>query len=423
MSNSTPYTRDLGGGLTLRDLASPADVERVAAFNAQIHGPETEQTWATWMRSHPYASDPRRWLFVEEAAGGRVVAALCQLPWRLQYDGVPLRSGEMGVVGTLEEYRGRGLQRALAARFDELLREGGFLLSHIQGIPFFYRQFGYEYALPLEAWVRVELYLVPELRADEGPGATVRLATLDDLPALMRLYDHAGTTLGVGALRDEAEWQFLMGKGLETEVGAETWVVEAPPGLIAGYFRTWFQGFGEGLICGESSLLSADGAMAALRHLKRLAEARDKPYIRLNLPRDSALVRIGLALGGSPWEAYAWQVRIPDPAALLRAIAPALEGRLAASPYAGLTRAFTINLYRRGITLRFEAGRLTAVEEGAGGGGDLRLPPQLLAPLLLGHRSLEELHHLFPDASAGREAAPLVATLFPRFESFLYQPY
>lgn len=422
MSFTSPYAHDLGGGLTLRSLAAPEDVGRVAAFNALIHGPDTENTWRSWMTEHRHAADPRRWLYIEEAATGRVAASLCQIPWRLHYEGIALPSAELGVVGTLEEYRGRGLQRALMARFNELLAEGGFLLSQIQGIPYFYRQFGYEYAVPLEAWARVELHLVPDAPADEPP-ARIRPATPTDIPALTVLYDLAGATLGLGTLRDAADWPYLLGPGLATATGAETWVIEGRDSAPAGYFRTWFQGFGEGLICGECSQLGADEALAALRQLKALAVERGKPYIRLNLPARSALARLALALGGHDGGAYAWQFRIPDPAALVRAIAPALEGRIAASPYAGLSRNFSIDLYRTGLALRFEAGRLAAVEAGPQSRHDLRLPPQLLAPLLLGHRSLDELQHIFPDAYADGAARPLVETLFPRMEAFLYQPY
>lgn len=112
--------RDLGGGLTLRSVAGPADVERAAAFDALIHGPGSEATWRSLMVEHPHA-DQAGWLLVEERATGRVVASLGLIPWRLSYAGVELRAAEMGVVGTLEEHRGRGLQRALNARFDALL--------------------------------------------------------------------------------------------------------------------------------------------------------------------------------------------------------------------------------------------------------------------------------------------------------------
>lgn len=419
MVDRTSEVRDLGDGLVLRSVESPADVERVAAFDAHIHGEGSEATWRAWMTAHPHASQAH-WLFVE-AQGGRVVASLCLLPWRISYEGVELRSGEMGVVGTLEEYRGRGLQVALNRRFDELLRAGGYHLSHIQGIPYFYRQFGYEYALPLEAWWRLE---TSQAAALPTRGHTCRPATVADLPALARLYDEALAELDIGAVRDEAVWRYLLGPGLETETGAETWLVDDAAGAPAGYVRIARQGFGDGLIVAEASQLGYEAALAALQTIRRLTLERGKPFVRLNLPADCPLVAAARGLGAYDGSSYGWQVRVPDPPALLGALAPVLEGRIGRSMFAGLTRDVVISLYTSSLVLRFVGGRLRAVE--AVGGGppyDLRLPPPLLAPLLLGHRSLDEIGPMYPDAYAVAGARPLIDTLFQKRRGWLYMPY
>jgi hypothetical protein len=405
----------------MASVAGPDDVERVAAFDALIHGAGSAPTWRAWMSLHPHAA-PENWLFIEERATARVAASLCLLPWRLRYGGVELRAAEMGVVGTLEEYRGRGLQRALAVRFEELLRAGGYHLSHIQGIPYFYRQFGYEYAAPLEAWWRLELHMAPAAPPASGHGC--RPATADDVAALARFYDQTVAALDVAALRDEATWRYLLGPGLATETGAETWMVTDAAGAPAGYFRVAHQGFGEGLIVAEASQLGPEAALAALAEVRRLAQERGKPFVRLNLPDSAPLVTVARGLGAHGGNAYAWQVRLPHPAGLLRALAPELERRVAASIYGGLTRDLVIDLYRQAILLRFEAGRLTNVGAApAGAPADLRLPPPLLAPLLLGHRSLDEIGHMYPDAFAPGPARPLVDALFPRLRAWLYQPY
>jgi hypothetical protein len=416
-----PTDRDLGSGLALRSVASDRDVERVAAFDALIHGADTEPTWRAWMTTHPHA-DRNGWLFVEERATGRVVASLCLLPWRLRFCGVELRAGEMGVVGTLEEYRGRGLQRVLNGRFDELLRAGGFDLSHIQGIPYFYRQFGYEYAAPLEAWWRLEQHMLAA--ADQAPAYLCRPSTPDDLPALVRLYDEAVAALEVAAVRDEAGWCYALGPALATETAAETWLVVDSAGVPASYFRIARHGFGDGLIVSEGSTIQPDAALAALHAIGRLARERGKPFVRLNLPDGHALVAAARSLGVYDGHAYAWQVRLPDPAALLRKFAPVFERRLADGVFAGLTRELVISLYRETFTLRFEAGRLTSVTPVPPvRSAHLRLPPPLLAPLLLGHRTLDEIGHMYPDASAAADARPLVDVLFPRLRAWLYQQY
>lgn len=413
-------SRDLGDGLVLRSVADAADVERVAAFDALIHGRGSEPTWRAWMAGHPHA-DPAGWLLVEEQVTGRVVASLCLLTWRLRCAGVELRAGELGVVGTLAEYRGRGLQRALVARFDELLRDGGYDLSHIQGIPYFYRQFGYEYAIPLEAWWRLETHMAP---TTSDTGYACRPAAPADIPDLLRLYDEGAGALDLAALRDETTWRYQLGPALDTETAAETWLVADAAGAPAGYLRVARQGFGDGLIVAEASPLPPDAALAALAQLRRLTVERGKPFIRLNLPAGAPLLMVARGLGAYDGHAYAWQVRLPDPPALLRKLAPAFEARLEGSGYAGLTRDLVISLYRRALVMRFAGGRLAAVEAAsADAPADLRLPPPLLAPLLLGHRSLGEIAHMYPDAAAPGTARPIVDILFPKLRAWLYQQY
>ena len=161
-----PYRKELGNGLILKSVADERDAERLAAFNAVIHDEGVAAMARALIFHHPNTR-PEHWLFVENEPTGQVVSSLCLIPWTWRYEDVALKAGEMGIVGTLEAYRHRGLIRALVARFDELLREGGYDLSHIQGIPYFYRRFGYEYAIPLEAGLRVEPYLIPDAPSDK----------------------------------------------------------------------------------------------------------------------------------------------------------------------------------------------------------------------------------------------------------------
>jgi hypothetical protein len=151
---------------------------------------------------------------------------------------------------------------------------------------------------------------------------------------------------------------------------------------------------------------------------------RDKPYIRLCLPVDSTLVQGARYLGAHDLGTYAWQIRLVDVGALLRVLSPVLERRVAASALAGLTANVCLNLYREAFEMRFLGGQLVAVEAlGFCDRGGIRLPPQLAAPLILGHRTWKELRHAYPDVSVSAEWQQLVDVLFPRMRSYLYTVY
>ena len=239
---------------------------------------------------------PEHWLYVEDTTTGAIVSSLALIPWRWQFEDATLHAAEMGIVGTDPAYRRRGLIRTLDRRFKELLTAEGYHLSHIQGIPYYYRQFGYEYALPLEGEWRVELHDVP---AEPPPGAravTFRQATVEDIPALARLYDEAMADIPIHAARDGAIWRYLLTHATETATARETWLVLDDAGATLGYWRIERGGFGTGLNVDDRSPAARRGAavLPFLAARDRAGQADD----RLNLP------------GGHRWcTAQAWGAR------------------------------------------------------------------------------------------------------------------
>ena len=419
-STETRYRQSLGDGLVLHTASDGHDVERVAEFNGAIHGPGVAAMTRNLFVHHPRTRG-RDLVFVENERSGQVVSSLCLIPWTWCYEDVGIPAGEMGIVGTLEAYQHRGLVRAQVDYFKRRLGERGCLLSHIQGIPYYYRQFGYEYALPLEGGLRLEMRHVPS--PPDVPFA-FRLATRDDLPVLMRLYDEAAQDLAIHAVRDEATWRYLLMHTDGTETESEKWLIQGADGQIVGYVWLPKHHFGEELVVGEVSRLGFEAAMAALNHLKTLAVERDKPGIRLNLPANCTLMRLARSLDAHDLSTYAWQIHVPDVAALLRALTPVLERRIASSPFAGLTRDVRLSLYRETLLLRFVAGRLTEVANlGFTGGEEIRCPPLQFIPLLLGYRTVEELRATYPDVSVAPVCRLLVDTLFPKVTSFIYTIY
>lgn len=421
-TSTDPCVQRLDDHLVLTSVSTMDDVDRLAEFNGLIHDAHVADMTRALILHHP-CTRPEHWLFIRDERTGQIVSSVCLIPWTWHYGEVELKAGEQGIVGTLPEYRHRGLIRALNRCFKELLRDGEFDLSPIQGIPYFYRQFGYEYAIPLEGGWHIGAYQIPD-DPPRGESYQFRRATLEDLPALVRLYDEAACSLNIHAVRSAAVWRYLIEHEPHTGSASETWLVLDESGGIAGYWRMEKFGFGEGLIVSDASRLSHPAALAVLRKVKALAAERGKPYIRLASADSSPLIHAAKAWGAQNTGRYAWQIHIPDPARLLRAIAPVLEARIAASSFAGLSQTLHLNLYRESFDLRFEKGRLAAVEAvGFSDEGEIRLPPPLLAPLVLGWRSRDELRQSHPDVSIWGQSAYLIDVLFPKMESFIYTTY
>jgi hypothetical protein len=433
-SRTTPYVEPLGNHLILKSVSTTEEVERLADFNSFIHDPHNpdgstpEPTVAymtrTMIMHHPHMN-PDEWLYVEDEATGKIVSSLCLIPWTWRYAGVELRIGEMGIVGTLEEYRRRGLIRALDKRFKTLLNEGEYDLSIIQGIPYFYRLLGYEYSLPLEGGWTIQLRQIPDELPPSAQGWQFREATRDDIPDLMRLHERTMCDLDLHAPRDAATWRYVIDYASYTAGAYTNWLVLDASGQPAGYFRVEKFGFSEGLNIHEVSWLSHGAAMAVLGKLKAIAIERSKPFVRLVCSDTCPLIPTAKAWGAKSDARYAWQILVPDPARLLRTITPVLEQRIAASPFAGLTETVCLNLYREAFELRFEAGRLVAVDKLGfrPWEGSNNLPPNTFAPLVLGYRSREELHATYPDVGVWGQTGYLFDVLFPKMSAFFYSPY
>ena len=419
----TQYVQSLGNNLVLKH-ATVEDAPRLNAFNAMIFDPYVGVQTEAIMLHHPTIR-PENFIYIEDESTGQIVSSLCLLPWRWRFDEIELKMGEMGIVGTLPEYRNRGLIRTLVNHLKEMLAEGEYDLSQIGGIPYYYRQFGYEYALPLEGYWHLPLYHIPSA-AENAPAYTFRDATTDDIPTLMEMYEGASRDLNISAVREPEVWRYQIEHKAETDSGAYALLMVDPSGKVAGYVRLKKFGVGSGLIVCEASHFAFSDVPALFRRLKEIAVERGKdPYIRFALPPSAVLTQAAKAWGAQFDGYYAWQIHIPHIARLLRTMIPLFERRIAASPFAGLTQSVRINLYRQAYEMIFENGTITAVNSIGFQDwvGMICMPPDAFTQLVMGYRTAEELREIFPDMMAWGESRNLLAVLFPKTNAYIHMIY
>jgi predicted N-acetyltransferase YhbS len=408
----------------IRRAESAADATELNALFSEVFQPDDVGTLAETMFHHLPGVERRYWFIAADKQSARIVAGFVLIPWIWELDGVKLKVAEMGIVGTLEAHRGRGIMRLLNEEFDLTLEQERFDLAVIQGIPGFYQQFGYSYTLPLENHINLPLHLIPDRQ--ETDEVSFRLAGDEDIPYLMAEDDAYRARYALSALRDEAHWRYLLNESRQTEYGSEFWIMDGAGQARSVYFRIPQEGFGTGLIVSEiSEEISYQALPQLMSFCKELAMAREKPYIRLNLHNKSRAGRMAISMGAKPGIPYAWQIKIPDPGRLLTTVGPVLERRLAASAFQDFTGRFGLNFYRSGVALQWTGGRLESVSAGAAKGDlSLALPVDLFPVLCLGHRSWQELRHLRPDVIPRSETSALfVEALFPPTESWIHEQY
>src|SRR5262249_6877526 len=198
----------------------------VEAFRHEKNTPSSPNL-PIWVRDmlgghHPLIG-PGDFALVEDIDRGRVVSATCLLDQVWEYEGIAMPVGRPELVATDADYRERGLVRAIFELIHARSAARGHLAQGITGIAYYYRQFGYEYALDLEGQRSVSFDAIPKLKDGAAEPYTLRDATIDELPQVMALYDRERRRGPVSTVLDEAYWRWVL-QGQHPEC-AEGWCI------------------------------------------------------------------------------------------------------------------------------------------------------------------------------------------------------
>jgi predicted N-acetyltransferase YhbS len=411
-------SQELPNGLLLRNVRDEADKEQFAALSATHNNPREGATCAVLLNHHPQMTPEDFWL-VEDRSTNQVVSTICLIPWTCRLAGVDLRLAQLEMVLTHPDYRRQWLVRAQINQFLQDLRARDYDLGIVWGIPYYYRQYGFGYAIDGSVAESLPVWRVPDRPSADAPDARLRPATCSDIPQLLTLYAHSVPGLDIYLTRSSAYWEYLI---LAAKHPIQ--MLESASGEVLGYAS---------LSCSpgrvtiqEAGLLSAEAALAFLW----LCKGRVRQEIVLAWPQTTHLVQMARSLGSHTIRGGQWLLHVPDFAHFFRRMAPVLENRLAGSAWHAATTQLTINLFREAFRLRFENGKLAGVEAlgfvdasmGADG-GHLCIPPEAFVRLVCGYRSLDQLFDAWPDITLKPEARLLVEVLFPRMESYIHTPY
>ena len=450
------YIGDLGGGL-IRRWSTRADQAGIAHLMSHVFRDSPDDP--PNLRSadvarillngnFPYMG-PGDFAVVEDTGrpGNPIVACTCLWRLRWRYGGIPLDVGQPEMVATDADYRKRGLARALFEMVETRSRAEGRLVLAITGIRYFYRKFGYEYALDLEGGRHVPVVAIPEQAEGESKACSLRLATLDDIPKLMRLYDLPSAASFVWHEATEAFWRHHITSWDErfvheagptgTALYGRLHIILDQSGQVVGYTSLAAKRWGSDLMVFALQLDAGVNWQAAAPGLLRTLSAYGqqlptvgepaKPFsgIFFNLGRSHPLFDVlhdTVPMREEP--PYTWYVRVPEVPAFLRHVAPVLEARLAGSIMPGYTGEMKIDFYRDGLRLQFAEGKLVLAESWQaplyGNDANAGFPPFVFLQLLFGYHSLDELTVFLPDAWASPEATVLLNSLFPKHASVVY---
>ncbi|MHA2042435.1 MAG: GNAT family N-acetyltransferase [Candidatus Thorarchaeota archaeon] len=229
----------LPDGLEFGIVETDDELEKLIKFNSSIHEPQDGKELKRIIDLLPGFSREMNF-YIRDSDKGVFVSSLNAIPSVWGYASISIRNLELGFVGTLPEYRKKGLVRALYREFfeKELIR-GRYDISTIQGIPYYYRQFGYDFLIPAWRSVFLRTNQVTDVPPEEKPAwmrLSIRPATKANLESIIRLYDEMTTRTLVSTVRHRKLWEIQEQQRREYEHEFMTYVVKRGK-EVEGYFR------------------------------------------------------------------------------------------------------------------------------------------------------------------------------------------
>ena len=450
------YLGDLGGGLVCR-WSTAADQERVgqlmgSVFRNSLAEPvnvRTADEARVFMSDGFPFTGPGDFALVEDRSQPewRLVACTCFWRHRWSYGAIDFGVGRPENVATDPAYRNRGLVRILMNMIHARSAAEGHLVQAITGIPYFYRQFGYEYVLDLGGQRRVPLAALTDPKSEVTEAYTLRPATVADIPNLIAWYNQRRDANLVWHEAPADYWRYHITGWDEptvreqgpTQVGlfGRLHILVDRQGRDCGYSWLAAKRWGDDcriyaleLAPGVNWQSAMPGLLQALRqHGESIpavsADTEPLRQLSFHLGRaHPAYAVLGDSLAPRAIPPYAWYLRVPDLPAFVQHITPVLEARLARSPLTNHTGELKVDFYRGGLQLAFAQGKLATVESWRapdfGDEAQAGCPALVFLQLIFGYRSLTELRAIFPDVWASEEAALLLDVLFPKQPSTVY---
>jgi hypothetical protein len=425
----------LGGGLVLRSV-QPEDVDRSADFFVRVfaedEGIQPDERIGHWVRDlFRLDDDPdrRRYGFLVEKEDSRdIVSALLAIPQTWTYAGIPILAGRPEPVATDKAFRNRGLVRALFQEFHHASEKDGDLMQVISGIPWFYRQFGYEMAVELGGSRSGFITQVEAAEKEKNAEIKARAAVEKDISFLCKIYANSAVRYLLHCPLDLDWWEKeIVHKHPANIEKTGVFILEKTDGSQLGFFIVSKELSDGGVFLRYLEIKPGENWRSCMPSViteswkfgERIAKETDGSFSRLIFGLGSQHPAYQAAADFLPMQRrpYNWYLRVPQLAKFIAHVSPVLENNLASSPFAGFDGTLKISFYKRELHLTFKNGNLSAAVDAAAGrwqDADLCFPDLTFLQLMFGYRSGSELLNMFVDCRIPEKFLPLIDVIFPK---------
>lgn len=349
----------------------------------------------------------------------KVVAGLLLLPQTWVIDGVEVRVAEMGCVGTHPEHRRKRLQWILNDKFDEYARQNDYDLCVLAGIPYFYRQFGYQYAVGLDYSTIIEIEKLPDCDSE----ITGRKTTVEDIQLMDQILTQTQEKYFVKSLRSRGIWEMQQKTGTYGGDFNQGMSLTSNEKLV-GYYRYVEDKEKSTLYVRELGYKENISEETIAGILKKHAKSLGVVKIKMATAHMDIFNLYLKKLGAELNKPYAWQIKPLDLYGLMQKMKPAFEKRLAGSQFKGLTKTLSFNFFKFAVKMEIEGGVIKHMKKYYGEEKrTLGFNPYAFIQLILGYKDWQELANAYPDFWVRDGLDDLVDVLFPKAAGYIHYTY
>ncbi|MHA1671863.1 MAG: GNAT family N-acetyltransferase [Promethearchaeota archaeon] len=414
------YSQKINEQFTLR-VANDNDeeIEKIVKLNWNVHGDLLKDIVPRIFQDHPRKKDTL-FFYVEEQDTKQAVSSLLLEPLEWRFGNVIVPLCEMDFVATLPEYRGRNFIGLMNELYEKVMKEKGYLVSVLRGIPYYYRRFGYEFVFNLDERITLMNKMIPYI---EYENLRIRKAEKEDLYFIKAKYEEFFHKFFVSNKFDPISFKYKFMNDLISEKYFSAYIIEEGSTKLSIFLIGMsYDNSGFNLIVPPVSELNMNKILLFIKNefIDKQANKADKTQFYCSTETKFGQYLIGL--GGDSDSSYGWQVKIPNLTLFFRHIKSILEQRIEISQFKGMSRDIKISDYHEIIIIKFSDGKVSNITSEVKFSepevSDVKIPGPMLYKLILSYNSFDEIKFIMKDAVIKSESKHLINVLFPKKKSY-----
>jgi predicted acetyltransferase len=399
--------------IKIHSLDESNRIKELVALNLTVHG-EDSGFWERMLEQNPSFNDPtyHRFLTVDD----KIVSGTSLFEHKIKWYGTEIDAGEIGLVGTLENFRLKGYSHLLMSSWLETMKKQKIPLSFLWGIPDFYEKFYYYYAYPDHGTPYV---VMPRSCVQEyKPTMNIRAANVEDIKEIQNLYNSYNADLNGHHIRHEKQWKYYMrltgGEGKEKQ---SWWVLDDPsngyafvPDLPNKPPVVW-----------EIAAVSEDSLRNLVYRIFGKYPGLEKLYFNHHpeMPVGRWLYHWGAKTRSTEdiWKGtWGGMVRLNEPVTCIKCMEEKFNERIAKSRFFNYTGAIPFKSDLGNVLIDISSGKVEVSK--CPGRAKYEIPAEVLTPITTGYRGIERYRENLKDLPD--EVYELLKVLFPRDKVYMY---